>query len=110
METKYYVKPTNQMIFLNYRSNHPQHVFLAVVYGMALQGLMVNSRQEWNLEYLVELREKFLQQEYPWAVINSQFRRALEVDRMDLIFWESSPQEEKEETSCGPSHLNIQSG
>ena len=75
IETKYYVKPTNQRLFLNYRSNHPRHVFLAVVYGMALQGLMVNSRLEWNIEYLVALREKFLQQEYPLEMINSQLKR-----------------------------------
>ena len=86
IETKYYVKPTNQRLFLNYRSNHPTHVFKAIVYGMALQGTMVNSRDEWNLEYLVELREKFLQQEYPLIVINEQYEKALEVDRLDLVF------------------------
>ena len=46
IETKYYVKPTNQRLFLNYRSNHPQHVFKSVVYSMALMGIMVNSNQE----------------------------------------------------------------
>ena len=52
IETKYYVKPSNQRLFLNFRSNHPEHVFKAVVYGMALQGIMVNSRMEWNCDYL----------------------------------------------------------
>ena len=55
IETKYYVKPTNRRLFLNFRSNHPLHVFKAVVYRMALQQIMVNSREEWNLEYLCEL-------------------------------------------------------
>ena len=85
LETKYYVKPSNQQLFLNYRSNHPDHIFKGVVYGMALQGLMINSRKEWNLEYLLELREKFLQQEYPVDLINQQFTRALAVDRADLL-------------------------
>ena len=85
LETKYYVKPSNQRLFLNYRSNHPDHIFKGVVYGMALQGLMINSRKEWNLEYLLELREKFLQQEYPVDLINQQFTRALAVDRADLL-------------------------
>ena len=48
IETKYYVKPNNQRFFLRYRSKHPKHVFKAVVYGMALQGIMINSRKEWN--------------------------------------------------------------
>ena len=69
IETKYYVNPTNQRLFLNYRSNHPSHVFKVIVYGMALQGLLVYSREEWNLEYLHKLREKFLQQEYPLKMI-----------------------------------------
>ena len=85
IETKYYVKPSNQRLFLNYRSNHPEHVFKAVVYGMALQGIMVNSRMEWNCEYLSDLREKFRQQEYPLKLINDQFRRALTVNRDDLL-------------------------
>ena len=80
------MKPTNQRLFLNYRSNHPEPVFKAVVYGMALQGIMINSRTEWNLEYLEGLREKFLQQEYPLDLINKQFAKALTVDRSDLIF------------------------
>ena len=96
------MKPSNQRLFLNYRSNQPQHVFLAVVYGMALQGLMVNSRQDWNLEYLVDLREKFLQQEYPWAVINSQFKRALEVDRLDLIFGNPALRKNKKKKVVAP--------
>jgi hypothetical protein len=47
---------------------------------------MVNSRNEWNLEYLSELRGKFLDQGYPIKLINQEFTRALEVDRMDLLF------------------------
>ena len=85
IETKYYVKPSNQRLFLNYISNHQEHVFKAVVYGMALQGIMVNSRMEWNCEYLSDLREKFRQQEYPLQLINDQFRRALTVNRDDLL-------------------------
>jgi hypothetical protein len=68
IETKYYVKPTNQRLFLNYRSNHPQHVFKSVVYSMALMGIMVNSTHKWNQGYLRDLREKFLQQEYPHGI------------------------------------------
>ena len=46
IETKYYIKPTNQRLFFNFRSNHPEHVFKSIVYGMALQGILVNSRQD----------------------------------------------------------------
>ena len=75
IETKYFVKPTNQRLFLNYRSNYPHHVFKSVVYSMALLGKLVNSREEWNTIYLHELREKFLQQEYPLTVQEVSFCR-----------------------------------
>ena len=51
---------------------------------------MINSRKEWNLEYLVELREKFLQQEYPLDLINQQFQKAVAVNRLELIFSQSA--------------------
>ena len=85
-EAKYYVKPSNKGLFLNYRSNHPNHTSRSIVYSQALQGVMINSRQEWNLEYLQELREKFLDQGYPLKLVNEDYTRALQVDRLDLLF------------------------
>jgi hypothetical protein len=58
---------------------------------MALQGLMINSRKEWNLEFLLELREKFLQQEYPVDLINQQFTRTL----ADLLLSEPANRKKK---------------
>jgi hypothetical protein len=69
IETKYYVKPTNQRLYLHFKSNHPPHVFKSIVYSQALQGIMVNSKEEWNIEYLQELKEKFLDQGYPRRLI-----------------------------------------
>ena len=86
IETKYYVKPSNKRLYLHYRSCHPQHTFRSIVYSQALQGTMVNSREDWNIEYLKDLRQKFLDQEYPLRMINAEFKRALEVDRKDLLF------------------------
>ena len=47
---------------------------------------MVNSREDWNIEYLKDLRQKFLDQEYPIRMINAEFKRALKVERKDLLF------------------------
>ena len=79
----------------DFRSNHPQHVFKSVVYSMALLGNMVNSREDWNVEYLQDLREKFLQQEYPSQLINEQFRKALSINRMDLLFQSQTNKKKK---------------
>ena len=73
---------------------HPEHAFKAVVYGMAVQGILIN-RTEWNLEYLVEIRETFLQQGYPLDLINRQFARGLTVELSDLIFSKSSNKKQK---------------
>ena len=53
---------------------------------MALQGTLVNSRKEWNIEYLINIREQFLQQEYPLELINEQYRKVLQINRLDLLF------------------------
>ena len=78
-ETKYYVKPSNKRLFLHFRSNHPEHTFRSIVYSQALQGIMINSRNEWNIEYLRELREKFLEQDYPLNLIYEEYSKALEI-------------------------------
>ena len=62
---------------------------------MALLGHMVNSREEWNISYLQDLREKFLQQEYPLQLINEQFTKALSVDRMDLLLGNTNNKKKK---------------
>ena len=61
---------------------------------MALQGIMVNSRMEWNCEYQSDLRE-ILQQEYPIKLINDQFRRALTVNQDDLLLRNPSMRKKK---------------
>ena len=76
IETMYYVKPSNMRIYLHYRSCHPQHTFKSIVYSQALQGILINSREEWNIEYQKELINKFLEQVYPLKPINGEFKRA----------------------------------
>ena len=95
IETMYYVKPSNKRLYLHYRSCHPQHTFKSIVYSQALQGIMINSREEWNIDYLTELRNKFLEQGYPLKLINGEFKRALEVDRKDLLLSSSQKKNKK---------------
>ena len=94
-ETKYYVKPSKKRLLLHYRSNHPQHTFKSIVYSQALQGIMINSREDWNIEYLRELREKFLIQDYPLSLINEQFKRAMQMNRNDLLVGQNNNKKKK---------------
>ena len=100
IETKIYVKPSNKQTFLNYRSNHPPHVFKSLIYSEALRAVMICSQKEWAIEYLTHLREKFLAQEYPEYLINEQFLKALEVDRKDLLFRQNSQKRKKKRILC----------
>ena len=85
IDVDYYVKPTNKQLFLHFRSNHPKHVFRALVYNQALLAVTVCSKVEWVSKYLETLKGKFLEQEYPLEMINQQFERALQLNRNDLI-------------------------
>ena len=60
---------------------------------------MINSREEWNIEYLKELRNNFWDQGYPLKLINGEFKRALEVDRKDFLF---SNSKKKKKNVIGP--------
>jgi len=59
------------------------------------------------MEYLKELRNKFLDQGYPISMINCEFRRALEVDRKDLIF---STNKQKKRTVIAPLIVTFSPG
>ena len=75
---------------------------------MALLGKLVNSREEWNFSYLRELREKFLQQEYPLSLVNEQFSRALSVNRADLLF--RTPDQKKSKKVIAPLVITFNPG
>ena len=85
-DVDYYVKPTNKQLFLHYRSCHPEHVFKATVYSQALLGKTVCSYDEWCERYMQQLRVKFLQQEYPAALVDEQFEKVRKLDRDTLIY------------------------
>ena len=85
IEVDYYVKPTNKQLFLHFRSDHPKHVFKAIIYNQALLAVTVCSRSEWAENYLEKLKYKFLEQEYPLEMIEEQFEKAKKLDRTELI-------------------------
>ena len=66
--------------------------------------------EEWNLEYLCELREKFLQQEYPLNLINTQFEKALEVDKLDLLFRSPSIRKKSRKQVIAPLIITFNPG
>ena len=106
IETKYYVKPTNQILFLHFKSNHPPHVFTSIVYSQALQGIMFNSKEQQNIDYLQGKNLKILDQGYHRRLIMEEIIRALEADRKYLMF---STYKKEEKNSSFPVSDNIYS-
>ena len=68
---------------------------------------MINSRHEWNLEYLRELREQFLDQDYPLKIINEEYSKKLQISRKDLLF---NQNRKKKRTVIAPLVLTFNPG
>ena len=104
IDVDYYVKPTNQQLFLHYRSCHPEHVFRATVYNQAILGKTVCSYTDWCERYMQILRVKFLAQEYPENLIDEQFDKVRNLTRNDLLYKKKDKKKEnqkaKEMRSC----------
>ena len=86
LETEIFVKPTNQQIFLDYKSNHPTHCKDAIVYSQALRVVQLCSQPEAAKLHLEKLSKKFEDRNYPEEVIEKSFRKATSIPRKDLIF------------------------
>ena len=56
------------------------------MYSQALLGKTVCSYEEWCERYMQQLRVKFLQQEYPAALVDEQFEKVRKLDRETLIY------------------------
>ena len=100
LETDIFVKPTNAQLYLHYRSNHPRHVFKGIVYSQSLRILMICSRPKWRDRALANLRQKFLNQDYPTQMIDFQFQRVLLLNRADLIFRVSNNKKKNKKFKC----------
>ena len=75
-----------QTISCSFTSDHAtQNVFKAIVFNQALLPTMVCSYPEWRDRYLQNLRTKFIEQEYPEELVDTQFERAKKLNRNELI-------------------------
>ena len=46
IETDRFIKPTNPLLYLRYKSNHTKHVFKSIVYGQAVTVKTICSKEE----------------------------------------------------------------
>ena len=77
LETDRFVKPTNPQLFLHYQSNHPKHVFKALVYGQAITVKTICSRDDFVEKHFDVLRVKFSGRGYPVQLVETTLREEL---------------------------------
>ena len=85
MKTNLFIKPSNQQLYLDYFSNHPQPCKEGIVYGQAIRILERCSEQDWAESHLENLKEKLLERNYPESLIKEKFVKAKKRSRHDLI-------------------------
>ena len=85
LKTNLFIKPSNQQLYLDYFSNHPQPCKEGIVYGQALRILERCSEGEWAETHLENLREKLIERNYPDSLIQEKFVKAKQRSRHELI-------------------------
>ena len=86
IKTNLFVKPTNQQIYLDFDSNHPEHCKSGIPYSQALRVVERCSSVENRDFHLENLRSKLEARKYPQDLINSKFEKAKSKERKELIF------------------------
>ena len=85
LSTNLFIKPTNKQLYLDYKSNHPEHCKIGIPYSQALRVVEKCSETEDRDRGLEKLKEKFKERNYPEEVINEKFEKAKKKDRRSLI-------------------------
>ena len=86
LETSLHTKPTNKQLYLDYKSNHPEHCRKSIPYSQALRVVERCATPSDRDEKLSILKTKFEERNYPPELVQMQFERAKSQDRKELIF------------------------
>ena len=86
LKTNLFIKPSNMQIYLDFKSNHPNHCKVGLIYGQALRIIERCSDPVEADLHLENLKGKLLDRNYPEMLVKSQFQRAKKLDRKQLIY------------------------
>ena len=76
LKTNLFVKPSNMQIYLDFKSNHPTHCKVGLIYGQALRIIERCSDPLDADLHLEKLKGKLLARDYPESMIQTQFQKA----------------------------------
>ena len=85
LKTDLFIKPSNQQLYLDFFSNHPQPCKDGIIYGQALRILERCSESDSAEAHLDNLKQKLVERNYPEELIDQKFLKAKQRSRNDLI-------------------------
>ena len=83
--TNLFIKPSNQQLYLDFYSNHPDPCKEGIIFGQALRVLERCSKKEDSDSHLTNLKAKLSARNYPEDLIDSKFQKAKANSRSSLI-------------------------
>ena len=94
LRTSLFVKPSNKQIFLDFHSNHPTPCIESIPYSQALRAVERCAIPEDREQKLSDLKEEFIDRNYPSQLVDKQFNRARTKDRKALIGQARKPRDQ----------------
>jgi hypothetical protein len=85
VETDMFYKPTDTKQYLNFHSNHPRHVKIALPYNLARRICTIVSNENIRYNRLNEMKGCLKKCNYPKQLIEDGITKALSFNRSDLI-------------------------
>ena len=85
LETNLYVKPTNLQLYLDFKSNHPDHCKESLIYSQALRIIERCSKQNDVQHHLNILEEKLEERNYPKTLIKEKISKAQKRGRESIL-------------------------
>ena len=85
LATNLFIKPSNQQLYLDFNSNHPDPCKEGIIYGQALRVLERCSKIEDSESHLTNLKAKLSARHYPEELIETKFQKAKANSRSSLI-------------------------
>ena len=91
LKSDLFIKPTNQQLYLNYNSNHPEPCKTGLIYGQALRIMERCTDAVDASSHLKNLETKLIDRKYPEDLVKRHMARAQTKDRRTQIFKKRTP-------------------
>jgi len=96
LKTKLYIKPTDNKQYLHYHSSHPYHLKKSIPFSQALRYRRIITDDNILQLELQNLKQKFVDRDYPIRLVNTQIDKVLSTDRNNTLKYKSKQQKLQE--------------